>query len=58
MKLLGRRTYVAELTAPHGQAPFLEYYVSAKIETDKGLVRATAPLEAPARSYAVTLSAV
>jgi len=57
MKLLGRRTYMAELTAPEVRAPFLEYYVSTKIETAKGIVRATAPLEAPTRSYGVTLLA-
>jgi hypothetical protein len=55
MKLLGRRTYMAELAAPEAKAPFLEYYVSARIETVKGVVSATAPLEAPARSYGVTL---
>jgi len=58
MQLLGRRTYMAELVAPEGRASFLEYYVSAKIETAKGVVRASAPLEAPARSYGVTLLAV
>ena len=57
MKLLGRRTYMAELAAPEGRAPFLDYYVSAKIETAKGIVKVSAPLEGPARSYGLTLLA-
>ncbi len=55
MKLLGRRTYAAELSAPGGRAPFLDYYVSTNIETAKGIIKAAAPLEAPARCYGVTL---
>jgi hypothetical protein len=57
MKLLGRRTYAADL-APEGKAPFLEYYVSAQVQTAKGVAGVSDPPEAPSRAYGLTLSAV
>ncbi|HEX5481923.1 MAG TPA: hypothetical protein VFZ08_04785, partial [Terriglobia bacterium] len=55
MKLHGRRTFVGELTASEPGSPFLDYYASAEFEASAGSAQRTAPLEAPARFYTVTL---
>lgn len=55
MKPAGRRTFVGELAAPATAGPYLDYYVSARIETMKGPIRTVAPPEAPARPYGVTI---
>jgi len=52
MKNAGRRTFVADLSAPEGTATSIEYFVEAQF----GRTRASAPLEAPSRVYAVTLA--
>jgi hypothetical protein len=56
MQGLGRRTFAARLAAPQGGGAFLDYYVKAEIDTSSRTARVTAPLEAPARFY--TLSVV
>jgi hypothetical protein len=56
MKLRGRRTYEAELAAANAIRPFLDYYVRAEVVRSDGSTGVcTAPLEAPARHYTVTL---
>lgn len=55
MKLVGRRTFVAELRAQEADQPLLNYFVQATCEGPQGRRRLTAPLEAPERFYTVTV---
>ena len=56
MKLVGRRTYTADLHWRESSSPLLDYYVGVEIE-EKGVKKTiTTPPEAPRRSYAVTLA--
>ena len=55
MALVGRRTFGAELTLKEAAKPLLDYYVEAEFRSRGAKVLATAPLEAPARFYTVTL---
>jgi hypothetical protein len=55
MKLVGRRTYEAELKAPETVSPLLDYYVEMGFHSSPLESFATAPLEAPARFYTLTL---
>jgi hypothetical protein len=55
MKLVGRRTFVTEIETPPTAAPLLDYYVKAEFRVEGTESAATAPLEAPARFYTVTL---
>jgi len=55
MKLVERRTYEAEIKAPETTNPLLDYYVEAEFNSGQTETRATAPLEAPAKFYTVTL---
>jgi hypothetical protein len=55
MKLVGRRTFVTEIETAPTAAPLLDYYVKAEFRVEGTASAATAPLEAPARFYTVTL---
>ncbi|MCJ7504329.1 MAG: hypothetical protein MUP80_14905, partial [Acidobacteriia bacterium] len=55
MKLVERRTYEAEIKAPETASPLLDYYVEMGFHSSPLSSLATAPLEAPARFYTVTL---
>ena len=55
MRLVGRRTYAGDLECSEATKPLLDYYVEAEIHADNGTTLATAPLEAPGRSYTATL---
>jgi hypothetical protein len=51
----GRRTYVAHLAGPDTAGTLVDYYVAAEVVTATGTITCTAPLEAPAHVYTVTL---
>ncbi len=55
MKLVGRRTFVTEIETPPTAAPLLAYYVKAEFRVGGTESAATAPLEAPARFYSLTM---
>jgi hypothetical protein len=55
MKLVGRRSFVGELVSEESTSPLLDYYAEAEFQSAKVRSVATAPLEAPARFYTVTL---
>jgi hypothetical protein len=55
MKLLGRRTYQCELQKPAVAGLWLDYYVQAEVEGREGRIQLTVPVEAPTRTYTVTL---
>ena len=60
MKLVGRRTFEGQIKPAHDSGPLVDYYVEAALLWDlanggSANVLVTAPLEAPARFYTVTL---
>jgi hypothetical protein len=55
MKLVARKTFVAELQGSETAQPLLDYYVQAELERPQGGIHLTAPLEAPARFYTVAI---
>ena len=55
MSLVGRRTFVTELTRQQTSHPFLDYYVEGEFVGSEGRIRRAAPAEAPGRFYTVTL---
>jgi len=55
MKLVQRRTYIAELQLKASTGPLLDYYVAAEVAVDGVGKIVTAPPEAPKRFYTVTL---
>jgi hypothetical protein len=55
MTLVGRRTFVGELESKDSTMPLLDYYVEAEFQSAGVRSVATAPMEAPARFYTVTL---
>jgi len=55
MKLVGRRTFVADLQAQEADQPLLNYFVRATWEGPQHTTQTTAPLEAPERFYTVTV---
>jgi hypothetical protein len=55
MKLVGRRTFVGEIEYQEATNPLLDYYVKADFAVSGGNSWATAPREAPTKSYTVTL---
>ena len=55
MKLVGRRTYAAEIEAQDVGKALFDYYVAADVPSGGNPTVVTAPLEAPTRFYTVTL---
>jgi hypothetical protein len=55
MKLVGRRTFVADLQAQEADQPLLNYYVRATWEGAQHTTQVTAPVGAPERFYTVTV---
>jgi hypothetical protein len=55
MTLVGRRTYSGELVNEESTASLLHYYAEAEFRLGGTRSVATAPVEAPARFYTVTL---
>ena len=55
MKLLGGRTFEAEIDAAPALSPLLDYYVQAEFTSGATKLLVTAPLGAPSRYYTVTL---
>ena len=55
MKLLGRRTYMAELEGKDVAASLMDYYVTAEFSGGSRSPTVNAPLEAPARFYTITV---
>jgi hypothetical protein len=55
MTLVGRRTFTGELVCDTSGTTLLDYYAEAEFKTEGVNSAATAPLEAPARFYTVTL---
>ena len=55
MKLVQRRTYMAELLWRETMGALLDYYVAAEVEAGGARKTITTPPEAPQRFHTVTL---
>jgi hypothetical protein len=55
MRLVGRRTYATEFEYQTTVSPLMDYYIEAVCRVDGENRVLSAPPEAPARFYAVTL---
>jgi hypothetical protein len=55
MKLAGRKTFLAEIAAPEGEAMRLDYYVEAEFPGTGPNLKVTAPFQAPLRAYTMTI---
>jgi hypothetical protein len=55
MKLAGRKTFLAEIAAPEGEAMRLDYYVETDFPGTGPNLKATAPFLAPIYAYTMTI---
>ena len=55
MKLVGRRTFEAEIHAAPALSPLLDYYIQAEFASGTTKLLVTSPLGAPSRFYTLTL---
>ena len=56
MKLVQRRTYVADLQWRESTGPLLDYYVAVELDGEGGKKVISTPAEAPLRFNTITLA--